>query len=330
MNWETLVTALSQCADPVLILGDTGAVLWENSAYDNLRTKTSGLRPDHQKVLLKTEQFATYPLELPSTDGATLALTAIVTEIGSGDPDSLAYLVILKAIDSSDSHVVAKEELLAAVAHDLRNPLGAIFAYADALLDTSAGEGLTGSQREVLRRIRSTASRSVDLVLNYQLLARLQSKGFLRAGASSDLNESVRTVLNHAWREDEHVAPVETSLSTVPMQVGIEKVQVERAVANIVSNAFKYTPESGKIFVSTEPRGEFYAVIVQNTGTSIPEYELPLIFDRYRRASSSVGKGGSGLGLYIVKTILETAGGKVVAESSPELGVRISLLFPRA
>lgn len=323
---------LSSSADPVVILTSGSKVAWSNQAFDALAARIAPdpiIPPEIMALLAKTSHFATYELAVPVARRGLLKLTAVAMDISSGDPDSVAVLVTLKATDSDQSRLVMKEELLAAVAHDLRNPLGAIFAYADALLDTPAGEGLSSSQREILRRIRSTSSRSVDLILNYQLLARLQSKGFLRPSVPLDLNEAIRGVIEHTWREDSPTPILDTNLSTELLPVYLERVQVERALGNVISNALKYTPAGGKITIKSEAQQKYFVVSVHNTGTHIPEYELPGVFERYKRASSSQGKGGSGLGLYIVRTILDAAGGKVEAKSTPEEGVTFSLYFPK-
>lgn len=327
-----LENLLHSAADPAALVGSAGGVRWANAAYERLaaRAAPTPVLDDRTLAAIRgTVHFGTYEVQI-TVAGTPLVYTAVTIDVGSGDPDSTCFLVILTATASPQSKLVAKEELLAAVAHDLRNPLGAIFSYADALLDTSAGEGMAASHREILRRIRSTASRSVDLILNYQLLARIQSKGVLRPSAPIDLNQSVRSVIDHAWREDSHSAPLVTELHQHPLPVLLERVQVERALANVLTNAFKYTPQSGRISVKTFPQDRYAVASVNNTGTNINQAEIAGLFARYQRASTSAGKGGSGLGLFIVKTIMNTCGGKVELNSSAKDGVTFSLFFPLA
>jgi signal transduction histidine kinase len=140
----------------------------------------------------------------------------------------------------------------------------------------------------------------------------------------------VRSVIDHVWREETHSAPLKAELHPQPLPVLLERVQVERALANVLTNAFKYTPSSGQITVRTLPHDTYALVSVNNTGTNIDQTEIAGLFARYQRASTSAGKGGSGLGLYIVKTILDTCGGKVELTSSVKDGVTFSLFFPLA
>jgi signal transduction histidine kinase len=109
----------------------------------------------------------------------------------------------------------------------------------------------------------------------------------------------------------------------------MEKVQLDRILSNIVSNALKYTPPEGAITLKTGITANRIFASVNNTGAFIPQAELATLFDRYTRASTNRGKGGSGLGLYIVKTLVEANGGSVEIESSKEKGVTFTLYFPR-
>lgn len=319
---------LRHSADPLAILNEAGSVVWSNQAFDTLLSKSGAQQvfpAGFSEQLAQITHFAEISLTINSS-GRPLPQTALIIDISAGDPDSALYLVTLKSASSEESKIQAREEHLAAVAHDLRNPIGAIFSYADALIDTTAGEGLKPSQREILRRIRSTASRSVELILNYQLLSQIQSKGFLKPHSPVDLNGVVRNVIDTIWRE-ENSASITCNICESPLSVFMERVHLERALSNLVANALKYTPPTGTIIVTTSATKKGPAVSVLNTGTAIPAAELGTIFDRYQRASSSKGIGGSGLGLFIVKTIMELYGGSVAVTSNPNEGVTFILNF---
>ncbi|MBN8549922.1 MAG: PAS domain-containing protein [Deltaproteobacteria bacterium] len=333
MTTPSAQNALAACADPAFMLDESALVVWANSAFQRLAGSRSAEDIFGQSTLRDfqaTNQHGCYDVSIRSLNGESYTQSAIVTDVASGEPGSSLFLIVLKSIGTESSKVAAKEQYLAAVAHDLRNPLSAIFSYADALIDTQAGNGTTPAQQQILRRIRSTTARCVDLVLNYQTLAQIHSHGFLRPNASIDLNEVARSVVEHVWRDDASTISITCDLSASPLPVFIERVQAERVLSNLVTNALKYTPPTGRIVVKTFAAGVTFAVSVNNTGVHIPEHEIKGIFDRYARASSSKGIGGSGLGLYIVKSLMEAVGGTAQAESDPELGVTVTLRFPRS
>lgn len=324
--------SLAACADPVFIITDKGALAWANEAFKRVsgkRAPSEVFGAESLRKFCSTSHYACYDTAFSSADGKSISQSAIVLDIGSGDPDSSLLLVTLKSTGTEHSRIAAKEESLATVAHDLRNPLSAIFSYADALVDTAAGEGMQPAQKQIMKRIRSTASRCVELVLNYQMLAKMQSRGFLRPNVPVDLNEVTRSVVEHAWREDANSPTLTSDLSTAALPVYMERVQVERALANLVSNALKYTPAGGRVLVKTTDAGTASIVSVNNTGVQLSESELKTLFDRYSRAKSSEGIGGSGLGLFIVKSLMEAGGGSVEAKSDAHDGVTVTLKFPR-
>ncbi len=330
MPESALLQYAAAAADPVVLLSDTGSILWKNKSYDQLASRCDPPGPLATATLqriTKTTHYSVLSISMLSR-GKEEHRTALVADISSGDPGSAAFLVTLKPTASDESRLAAREELLATVAHDLRNPIGAIFSYADALLDTTAGDGLKEPQREIVRRIRSTAARCVEMVLNYQFLSQLKLKGLLKARTAIDINQIVRSTIESTFRDDAQTASVTTDLSPKVPAICVDTVHIERIVSNLLYNALKYTPASGSICIKTEAIGKSVQLIVTNTGVTVPEAELPRLFDRYQRASSSQGKGGSGLGLYIVKSIAEANGGSVAVTSDASTGVRFTVTFP--
>lgn len=325
-------SALSACPDPVFILTDRGLLAWSNAAFQRLsasRPLTDVFDSEGLRNICETAHYGCYDVNLKPSNGDQFSQSAVVLDIGSGDPGSSLLLVTLKSTRTEHSRLAAKEEYLATVAHDLRNPLSAIFSYADALIDTSAGDGILPPQRQVMKRIRSTAARCVDLVLNYQMLAQVRARSFLRPAISVDLTDVTRGVVEHTWREDNTSPTVTCDLCSKPLPVFMERVQVERAIANVVTNALKYTPPTGRILVKTFESGTHYAVSVNNTGVELSTGELRTLFDRYTRAKSGERIGGTGLGLFIVKTLMESSSGSVEAKSDPKEGVTVTLNFAR-
>jgi signal transduction histidine kinase len=246
-------------------------------------------------------------------------------DLSGSDPSDLMILVVFRPGRAS----VQQRQVLATVAHDLKNPLSAIFGYVDALLDTSLGAGVTDNQRAVIGRVRSTAARALEMVRNYQYFAELSEHAVIASAAREELSTTVRVVLDYTWRSDAHTPRLELKLAQEGLWVKIERVQLERIISNLLSNALKYTPANGVVTVTTAVSDGRALLEVTNTGALIHPDELPMIFDKFQRTSTSRGKPGSGLGLHICKQLVEAAGGEITAESNTDLGTRFQILLPR-
>ena len=113
----------------------------------------------------------------------------------------------------------------------------------------------------------------------------------------------------------------------------MDSTTLERVFANLVHNALKFTPETGRVVVSARPQSagaEEVLVEVRDTGPGIAPEELPFLFEKYRRAAATRKQEGTGLGLFIVKTLVEAQGGRIEVESRLGSGTCFRVLLPAA
>lgn len=334
MDFSSDFGSLRTTETPVLIADGAGVLQAANEAAQHLLTECAA-RPMSagcltlRDVLLPAESEQILEARGPTTVRITLQPRGAPAQCALFDeclvvPLSLntsprSFLLAFQRNAQEVLPIFAREEFLATVAHDLKNPLGAIFSYADALLDTSLGTGLDDRQRQILTRVRRTALRSIDLVRNYQQLSQLRA-GILPVPASpTDLNSVVATVLEYCWRPDVSSPRLHLALSPCPVEVPVERLPLERVISNLFSNALKFTPPDGRITVSTERlEGGGSRLSVSNTGPGIAPEERETIFLRFKRGTAAAGTTGSGLGLYIVKTILDAVGGSITISSLPD------------
>lgn len=226
----------------------------------------------------------------------------------------------------SKKPVIEPQTFVAAVAHELKNPLSAIFGYADLLIETYVGDGLTPKQREVAERIRQTASKAVDLVKNYQFLALHEGKE--EVSASADLTAIFSAVYDSYWRDSHRNITVTLQTSSEQLRVIGSASHVERIISNLLSNAMKYTPPKGTVTITSRKVGDRTLFEVHNTGSHIPPEEVAAIFSMYSRGKyAEQHNPGAGLGLYIVHTICAAIKAKLEVKSSEESGTTFSVLF---
>jgi signal transduction histidine kinase len=221
----------------------------------------------------------------------------------------------------------AKSELVSIASHELRTPLTSLRGFSELLLSRRYGETET---RRFVSMIHSEAERLARLVDNLLDLARIERGQRLELRrepvAVRPLLEAtaVRFAAHGATRRFRVIAE-----SGLPPLLG-DADAVERVLANLVANAVKYSPDGSEIRLrgGRSPDG-FVELTVEDEGAGIPEASLPRIFDRYYRVSRPDSAArGLGLGLALVKSLVEAHGGAVRVESTPGVGSRFTVSLP--
>jgi signal transduction histidine kinase len=226
--------------------------------------------------------------------------------------------------------VRTREEVLAVVSHDLKNPLGAINLSAN-LLTRAAPEDETGAR---IRRHAETIQRSTQRM--ERLIRDLLDMASLREGRLSIERRAhpVGVLIDEALSLLGPLA-VEKSLE---LQVQVQDRQTRllcdperifQVLSNLVGNALKFTPSPGRVEVRAEPQGLEVLFAVQDTGPGIPHDRLPHIFEPYWQARETA-RHGTGLGLYIARGIVEAHGGRLWVESAPGRGTTFFFTLPVA
>jgi two-component system sensor histidine kinase ResE len=164
-------------------------------------------------------------------------------------------------------------------------------------------------------------------------LARLESGGLTLTCGAVPVAQLFRRVADRHERDMlEKQVTLETSVAADMEEVWCDPSRLEQALQNLVANALRHTPEGGQVALVAEKAGEGVRLIVRDTGPGIPEEHLPRIFDRFYKSDASrtdpYSKTGSGLGLSIVKAIVERHGGTVSAANAPGGGAEFAITLP--
>jgi len=219
-----------------------------------------------------------------------------------------------------------KMGLVTALAHDIKNPLGIIMGYAELKLEEVA-EG--NPEQEVWRRMRDGARRIVNLVTGFLEASRAESGNMQVEHRPVQVNR----LLKEAARAQEPEAQrkkltMEIRLNEEVPEVPGDEIQLDRVFWNLIGNAIKFTRNGGQVTVSSSVQDGQVCVAVKDTGIGISEEELPLLFSQFRRLKGSERIEGTGLGLFIVKTIVEAHKGTVRAESEEGQGSTFFVHLP--
>lgn len=229
-----------------------------------------------------------------------------------------------------------RDDLIATVSHELRTPLTSIIGYVELLGDVAATE-LSDTSRRMLSIIERNADRELRLVNDLLDLAFLSeaAPGHRVAEVEVGLASVMRGAVD-AVRVSAEQRSIELTVETPsgdPLTVRGDAQRLGQVLDNLLTNAVKFTPAGGRITVcgriAHEP-GQVVVVEVRDTGPGIPPHELPRIFDRLYRSAHSVREQvpGAGLGLSIVRAIVEAHEGRVEADSVVGEGTTVRVVLP--
>ncbi len=223
-----------------------------------------------------------------------------------------------------------KSEFVSSVSHELRTPMTSVLGFTQ-LLGSGTGGSLTERQRDMLDRIERSGQRLLGLIENILSLSRVESQREDAEPAPCDLRDVVGAALAET---EELVRPRDLELGTTlpadPVVVLGQRDQLERVVINLVSNAVKFTPDGGRVGVDLTTTTDAAVLRVSDTGIGIPDAEQARLFESFFRASTALSTGvqGTGLGLTIVRSIVERHDGSVAVTSTEGAGTTFEIRLP--
>jgi signal transduction histidine kinase/ActR/RegA family two-component response regulator len=211
----------------------------------------------------------------------------------------------------------AKDEFLATLSHELRTPLTAILGWTRILRKEQVDEATQARGLEVIERNVQAQTRLIEDVLDVsRIITGKMQLNVRRVEMPGVIEAAIESVRPAAEAKKIEVVPVIEGPATI---MG-DQERLQQVVWNLLSNAIKFTPNAGRIEVRVGTRGEEVDLAVADTGKGIPREFLPYVFDRFRQADSSSTRthGGLGIGLALVRHLVELHGGSVEARSDGE------------
>lgn len=243
----------------------------------------------------------------------------------------LGYLIVLHDITREKMIEKMKTEFVSVAAHQLRTPLSAIKWTLKGVLDGDFGEILP-EQKEILEKTYKSNERLINLVNDLLNVARIEEGRYVFKPVPQNFEKIVEKILNSFKEEFEKkgvLLEFEREREIFP-QVTVDEEKIELAIENLVDNALRYTPAGGKVKVSLKLFDKEIEFSIKDTGIGIPKGEQHRIFTKFFRSQNAIKMEteGSGLGLFIVKNIIEAHNGKIWFESEEGKGTTFYFRLP--
>jgi two-component system heavy metal sensor histidine kinase CusS len=235
-------------------------------------------------------------------------------------PLAIAFDEMLVRLEDSFRRL---SQFSADLAHELRTPVGNILGESQVALTRTR---TSDEYREVIESSVAECERLSRIIDNLLFLARAEAADGHIHRSVFDGKAAIAKIAAYyqAIAEDRHVAVSCTGGD----QVFADPALFNRAVNNLVDNALRFTPDGGTVRISVEVNAAHARVLVSDTGSGIAAEHLPHVFDRFYRADSSRSSAGTGLGLSLVKSIVDLHGGSATIESEVGRGTTVVLIFP--
>ncbi|HSX09172.1 MAG TPA: ATP-binding protein [Candidatus Saccharimonadales bacterium] len=241
---------------------------------------------------------------------------------------------LLTLLDTSQEKQLEemKVDFVSMAAHELRTPLTAIRGYAS-LLQMHYSANLDDSAKELLTRLIVSTTNLASLIDNLLSISRIERNDLTVEVKPLDLSIIVKDIYS-SFKQDALTRKQTFTLNmpdNLPM-VMADPFRIGQVFINLIGNAIKYTPNNGTVTVTLADRKDHLEIAVQDTGEGIPKEALPRLFTKFFRVSGSLEQGskGSGVGLFITKSIVEMHKGKIWADSQQGKGSIFTFTLPVA
>lgn len=226
------------------------------------------------------------------------------------------------------SALTTREEFVAIVSHDLRNPIGAILSSAEILLEEDSIVGISSDAKSLIELIKRNAETSLQLIsdiLDMERIVEGKIQLQLTKNRIFDLIKESAESFAHAASAKKIL--LKTVLLNNSNTVMCDKDRIAQILSNLIGNALKFTPTGGSVTIEAHETKNEVTISVRDTGPGIPDDQKSRIFERYAQIGN-MQRGGLGLGLYISKTLVESHLGKLWVTSVPGAGSTFWFTLP--
>lgn len=327
-----LGTLLESLPQAVFIMSPYGYSIYKNASARRLLGNDKnllkgipealdiGLEQFQQTYVTMVEQGESLELGLTERKSAKAALLSFKVIREAGEVKGVAGIVSdLSKLNELDQK---RQDMIAMVVHDLRSPLTSIQGFAELLLNDTID-----NRQEALDIIHSEASRMRRLTDSFLDISRLESESFKPEKSPSNIADLLRQAVAaiSSQARQKHIL-IELD---VPMflEAKVDADLLSRLMINLLSNALKYSPATSRVYVSLSKQAANFQLVFQDKGYGMDKAQQEQLFQKYKRGSEAKVVG-TGLGLYLVKLIVDAHQGTINVQSEPHKGSRFECMFP--
>ncbi len=276
-------------------------------------------------------KLATVTREFAPGSISRLYLRAHCAPVATQAGKVLGSVTVFEDISTHKQIEQHKNEFVAMVAHDLRAPLAAVVQTVYAIRACPADD--LERREQLLERIAVRLKDQLQMIENLLSLSRLETGALvlhLEPACCAELVDEVLEVVRP--KAEARRIQLEDQTVEADWWMAVDRDQMRMVLTNLVDNAIKYSPDGGRVTVAARQASGLARLTVEDTGMGIPAEDLPRIFDRFYRVKGKATRGitGSGLGLSLVKRVVEAHNGSVAVDSEPQRGTRFTLNLPLA
>lgn len=337
---EKSETILQHMTDGVAAFNKFGELIHINPAAKELLKidNTSGLTFDTvfgERTDISVEKI----LFLPQFKGAERNITTDTNElivhfaaIKSTDASADGIIAVIQDITEQQRLDKARREFVANVSHELRTPLTTVKSYSETLIDSlSDGTPDTAMFTSFLNIINGETDRMTRLVKDLLLLSRLDYSLKDMPKEKFDISAMIKSLVERLRisSDEKKQTLIYEPTNTLPLYEGSPD-RIEQVLINIITNAIKYTPQNGRVLITTMYMYNSICIKVIDSGIGIPAENLEHIFERFYRVDKARSRemGGTGLGLAIAKEIVEAHDGTIEIKSKAGHGTEVVINLP--
>jgi two-component system, OmpR family, phosphate regulon sensor histidine kinase PhoR len=288
-------------------------------------------RTMQESLEAKDTSYSSVSQELSFGESEEIFLRAHTAPVRNDVGETIGSVTVLQDISHLKELDKMKSEFVAMVTHELRAPIAAVEQQLTVILNRMAGE-VTEKQEQLLSRAKERTKGLLALIKDLLDLSKIEAGKMIQYKEPLALQEVIQRVVDLMRTEAEN-KKIDLQFS-IPSKIAFilaDRNSMEGIFTNLISNAIKYTPEGGKVWVNLGEEDGFVKVTVSDTGVGIKKEDFSRIFDKFYRVKTSETRQivGTGLGLSIVKSIVDAHLGSISVESEEGKGTIFTVLFPK-
>ena len=307
-----------------IIQGEGDRIEEKNNELEGLEIQYSDIRFEQTAVttvtILVVDRMQSLAIE--KTDDSKLDFMEAIglSTFSNSEPTVMSYVSIFEGLSIQGelnkqlkAHSIMQEEFINIAAHELRTPTQAILGYSELAMES---EELKETELNMLRPIHTNAERLSKIIEDVLCITKIESQTLKLNKVKVDINEKIQDVINDVKNQIRNPDKLQIVFPEPkePLYIEADKIRLYQVIANLLGNAIKFTRE-GTITFSTDVKdNDELIVTVKDTGTGLHPDILPRLFTKFATKADA----GTGLGLYISKSIVEAHGGRIWAENNSD------------